>query len=440
MSLLSPAVWVARRRRLMKSMKPGSVALLAAAPAVIRNRDVEYPYRQDSDFLYLTGLQESDAIAVFIRGRKSQRFLLFLRPSNPEQVLWTGPTAGLEGAVNRFGADEAFALETFEAALPGLLRDVSRVYLPFSGSASLQGPLATAYQALVRESRSGTTPPRLLADLSPLIHRERRIKREEELVCMRRAAEVSVKGHRLAMQVTRPGRLESEIEADLLHAFARQGLRNVAYPSIVAGGVNACILHYTQNDQPLRAGDLLLIDAGAECEGYAADITRTFPVSGRFSEAQRALYDVVLEAQLAAIQSVRPGVSWTVPHDTAVECLTLGLIELGLLKGKRQALIRAGAYRRFYMHRTGHFLGLDVHDVGDYREGKDWCRLEAGMVLTVEPGLYVAPDLEDVDPAFRGIGIRIEDDVLVTATGHEVLTDALPKHVDAIEALMASAE
>lgn len=437
MDALPAELYAARRKRVLKAMKRDSVALIAAAPPVHRNRDVEYPYRQNSDFLYLTGLEEPHAIGVLVRKKKAARFLLFLRPFDPAQALWTGPTAGLEGALSQYGAIEAFPIEQFDSALPALLKDAERVYYPFAESGSLPAAVDTALRTLARESRGGTRPPRVLADLAPLIHALRLIKSEEEIARMRRAADVSVAGHRWAMTVTRPGRLESDIEADLVHRFAAEGLRDLAYPSIVAGGPRACILHYTRNDQPLKAGDLLLIDAGAECQGYASDITRTFPVSGRFSAPQRALYEVVLAAQEAAIDCVRPGTPWNVPHDTAVEVLTRGLIRLGLLKGKIDTLIREGDYRRFYMHRTGHFLGMDVHDVGDYRTPKGWQRLEAGMVLTVEPGLYVAPGQTDIDPAFEGIGIRIEDDVLVTPEGHEVLTRDLPKTVEAIEALMA---
>jgi Xaa-Pro aminopeptidase len=438
MAMLPPKEFKERRRRLMRSMKKNSVAIIASAPAVIRNRDVEYPYRQHSDFHYLTGFHEPEAVAVLIPDRKEGSYLLFCRPFDPEKAIWTGRHAGLEGAVDLHGADAAFPIETLESELPDLLRGRDQVYFPIGEDADLDEAVFGAIRGLKQEARSGTIVPGTFTDIAPLIHELRLIKTPQEIRIMRKAAAVSVLGHLRAMRATRPKRHEYEIEAELAHEFARNGMRNLAYPSIVAGGSNACVLHYTENDQKLKDGDLLLIDAGAEHQNYASDITRTFPVNGTFSPAQRALYDVVLEAQLAAIDTIRPGTPWNAPHEAAVRILTQGLVRLGLLQGKPSQLIRSEAYRRFYMHRTGHWLGMDVHDVGAYRVEGAWRSLEAGMVLTVEPGLYVAEGAEGVDPAFHGIGIRIEDDVLVTPEGYEVLTQDLPKRAEDIENLMAA--
>lgn len=426
-----------RRRRLMRKMKRNSLAIIAAAPSCIRNRDVEYPFRQESSFHYLTGFPEPSAIAVFAPFSKEAPYRLFVEPFDAEKAQWTGRQEGLEGAVERYGADLAYPLETFQKELDELLALSDRVYFTFGQDAQLDEMILEGVRKLRGESRSGRCPPRTLSDLAPLIHEQRLIKSKREIELMREAARVSAEGHRHAMKVTRPGRLESDIEAEIQYSFARSGLRSLAYPSIVAGGSNACTLHYTDNDQVLKDGDLLLIDAGAECGLYAADITRTFPINGRFSKAQKALYEIVLKAQKAAIDAVRPGASFNDPHDAAVLELTRGLISLGLLQGKPKTLIRSQAYRHFYMHRTGHWLGLDVHDVGDYKVNSSWRKLEPGMVVTVEPGLYIAPGTKEIDPMFCGIGIRIEDDVLVTEDGHEVLTEGVPKEIEAIECLMA---
>ena len=435
--ILKPGDFKQRRKRFMRQMKKHGVAILASAPASIRNRDVEYPYRQHSDFHYLTGFHEPEAVAVMAPGRKQGEYILFCRPYDPEKAIWTGRHAGLEGALEDHGADEAFPIDELEERLPELLENRARVYFSIGHDAELDHAVMAAVNEVRGRSRSGVEAPYEFIAIEHLLHEQRLIKAPEEIRIMRRAAEVSVQGHLRAMRVCKPGLREYEIEAELAHEFASRGMRSQAYPSIVAGGANACVLHYTENDAILRDGDLLLIDAGAESENYAADITRTFPINGKFSNAQRLIYQLVLEAQLAAIDAVRPGRTWNEPHDAAVKVLTRGLVRLGLLEGKTSKLIKDEAYKRFYMHRTGHWLGMDVHDVGAYRLDGKWRAFEPGMVLTVEPGLYIAPDCDDVDPIWRGIGIRIEDDVLVTEGGCEVLTAALPKTVADIEAFMA---
>ena len=427
-----------RRQQLMRQMKKNAVAIIASAPAVIRNRDVEYPYRQSSDFHYLTGLDEAEAVAVLIPGRKQGEYVLFCREYNPEKAIWTGRHAGLEGAVQDFGADEAFAIDDLEDELPRLLSQRDRVYFPIGQDSDLDEVVLTAVEALKRQSRAGTSAPYDFIALEHLLHEQRLIKSSQEIELIKKACEVTVKGHLRAMRHCRPGQWEYHIEAELLHEFNRHGLRHTAYPSIVAGGANACVLHYTQNDAVLANGDLLLIDAGAEHQCYAADVTRTYPVNGRFTKPQRLLYELVLAAQLAAIEAIKPQNRWNMPHEAAIKVLTKGLLRLGLMEGKAANLIKNEGYKKFFMHRTGHWLGMDVHDVGDYRQNGKWRAFEPGMVLTVEPGLYIPLDCLEVDPCWRGIGIRIEDDVLVTKDGVEVLTQALPKSVKDIEALMAS--
>jgi Xaa-Pro aminopeptidase len=435
--MLQPSDFKQRRKRLMRHMKKHSVALIAGAAPSLRNRDVEFPYRQHSDFQYLTGFAEPETVAVFVPGRKGGEFVLFCREFDQEKAIWTGRHAGLEGARQDFGADEAFPIGELGRHLPDLLENRKTVYFPIGEDEALDVQVMAAVNAVRRRARSGVQAPYEFVALEHLLHEQRLFKTGEEIAVMRAAAAISVQAHRRAMRACRPGRYEYEIEAELLHEFTSRGSRSPAYPSIVAGGANACVLHYTENSAVLCDGDLLLIDAGAELDHYASDITRTFPVNGRFSESQRLLYELVLDAQLAAIAEVRPGRRWIDPHEAAVKVLTKGLVKLGLLQGRVKTLIEDEAYKPFYMHRTGHWLGMDVHDVGNYRADGEWRALEPGMVLTVEPGLYIAPDCDSVDPRWRGIGIRIEDDVLVTASGCEVLTADLPKSVADLEALMA---
>jgi Xaa-Pro aminopeptidase len=420
----------------MKQVGKGNIAIIAGAPHRTRNRDVQYPYRQDSDFYYLTGFNEADSLAVFIPGREQGEYVLFCREFDAKKALWEGAHAGLEGATQDFAADDSFPITDLDDILPGMLENKGKVFYPMGKDSELDHKLLEWINHIRKQSRSGVSAPAELVSLEHILHEMRLFKSAEEIKLMRRAAEVSAKAHCRAMQSCRPGMFEYQIEAELMHEFMLNGLRSVAYPSIIAAGKNACVLHYTENKDKLGNGDLLLIDAGAECDHYAADITRTFPVSGQFSAPQRKLYQLVLDAQSAALGQIRPGIAWNLAHEAAVEVLTAGLVKLGLLKGRVAKLIKDEKYKQFYMHRIGHWLGMDVHDVGDYKIKEEWRLLEPGMVLTVEPGLYVPPDCETVDAQWRGIGIRIEDDVLVTKDGQEVLTTAVPKTVDAIETLM----
>ncbi|MCG5501030.1 Xaa-Pro aminopeptidase [Ectothiorhodospira lacustris] len=426
-----------RRRQLMRAMGEGGIAVISAAPVRVRNHDVEYPYRQDSDFLYLTGFTEPEAVAVLVPGRPQGEYILFCRERDQEKETWHGRRAGQEGAVERFGADDSFPIGDIAEILPGLLENRERVYTSLGRHPEFDRKLIDWVNGIRERARSGVHPPHEFVALEYLLHDMRLFKSATELKAMKAAAEVTGRAHQRAMAACRPGLWEYQLEAELLYEFRRAGTEP-AYASIVGGGANGCILHYTENNERLRDGDLVLIDAGCEYQGYAADITRTFPVNGRFTEPQRQVYEVVLEAQAAAIAQVVPGNHWDDPHAAAVKVLTKGLVHLGLLKGRPSRLIKDGAYRRFYMHRTGHWLGLDVHDVGDYKVGEAWRLLEPGMVMTIEPGLYLPAAEKGVPKPFRNIGVRIEDDVAVTRTGHQVLTEDCPKGVDEVQALVGS--
>jgi Xaa-Pro aminopeptidase len=435
---ISKKEFAERRRQFMDMMEPNSIAILPAAPMRTRSRDTEFPYRQDSDFFYLSGFAEPEAVLVLVPGRKHGEFVMFCRERDRDMEIWNGYRAGPEGAVKQYGADDAFPIGDIDEILPGLLEGTERVYYAMGKDKEFDRQVMEWVNTIRAKVRSGAHPPGEFIALDHLLHDMRLYKSKAEIRLMQKAADMTAEAHVRAMETCRPGMMEFQLEAEFLHEFGRQGSRFPAYSSIVGGGANGCILHYIDNTDELKSGDLVLIDAGAEYQHYAADITRTFPVNGKFSPQQRALYQVVLKAQLAAIKQVKPGNHWNQPHEAAVKELTKGLIELGLLQGKLAGLIDSEAYKPFYMHRTGHWLGMDVHDVGDYKVGDAWRVFEPGMVLTVEPGLYVAPDDNNVDSQWRGIGIRIEDDVLVTEKGRKVLTRNVPKDPDEIEALMAS--
>ncbi|HSP01553.1 MAG TPA: Xaa-Pro aminopeptidase [Thioalkalivibrio sp.] len=426
-----------RRRQLMRAMGHGCIAVIPSAPVRVRNHDVEYPYRQDSDFLYLTGFTEPGAVAVLVPGRPQGEYVLFCRERDPVMETWHGRRAGQEGAVDRYGADDSFPITDVDDILPGLLEDRERVYATLGRDQEFDQKLMGWVNRLKEQSRSGVHPPHEFVSLEYLLHDMRLFKSRAEIKAMGEAGAISTRAHVRAMKACQPGMMEYEIEAELLYEFRRAGTEP-AYPSIVGGGANGCILHYTENNARLHEGDLLLIDAGCEYQGYASDITRTFPVNGQFTPAQRELYELVLEAQHAAIEKTVPGNHWNDPHMAAVKTLTKGLVSLGLLKGRPAQLIKDGAYRQFYMHRTGHWLGLDVHDVGDYKLDEAWRLLEPGMVMTVEPGLYIPAGSRGVPKRFHDIGIRIEDDVRVTRDGHSVLTAHCPKEPDEIEALVGT--
>ena len=426
-----------RRSQLMKMIGKNSIAIVSSASMQVRNRDVEYPFRQDSDFLYLTGFNEPEAVMVLIPGRKHGEYILFCRENDPEQETWHGRRAGEQGATEIHGADDFFPIDDIDDILPGLLEERQRVFHIMGRYPDFDTRVMGWVNQIKSQSRSGVHVPYEFVSLDHLLHDMRLYKSRAEQRIMKRAAKISANAHRRAMRLCRPGLYEYSIEAEYTHEFRRNNADH-AYPPIVGAGENGCILHYNENAKQLQDGELLLIDAGCEVEGYASDITRTFPVNGRFSAAQRDVYEIVLAAQKAAIKKVKPGNHWNDPHNAAVRVITKGLIEIKLLKGSLNKLIKEHAYRRFYMHRTGHWLGLDVHDVGDYKVGEQWRLLEPGMVMTVEPGIYIPAGSKAVHRKWWNIGIRIEDDVLVTAKGCEVLTAGVPSAIDDIEALMAS--
>jgi Xaa-Pro aminopeptidase len=427
-----------RRAQLMRMMGRDAIAILPAAPTRQRNNDVEYNYRPDSDFYYLTGFSEPEAVAVLIPGRDAADYVLFVRDRNPEREIWDGKRAGPAGAVADYGADDAFPIGDIDEILPGLLEGRARVFYTMGLHPEFDQRVVGWVNSLRAQARSGLHPPQEFVALDHALHDMRLFKSRSELALMRRAGEIGAQAHIRAMQFCRPGCMEYEVMAEILHEFNRHGA-DISYHPIVGSGANSCVLHYRDNNARLSDGDLLLVDAGCEYNYYASDITRTYPVNGRFTPEQRAIYDIVLAAQRAAIDKVRPGNHWNEPHDAAVRAITQGLVRLKLIKGPVAAAIRADTYKKFFMHRTGHWLGMDVHDVGDYKVGEEWRVFEPGMLLTVEPGIYIPAGTRGVAKRYWNIGIRIEDDVAVTRTGCEVLTAHAPKEADEIEALMAAA-
>jgi Xaa-Pro aminopeptidase len=430
--------FVRRRKQLMRIIGDDAICIVPAAPERLRNNDSHYPYRQDSDFHYLSGFPEPEAVLALIPGRAHGEVIMFCRERDPEREAWDGARAGQEGAVRDYGMDDAFPIGDIDDILPGMIEGRSRVYYHFGRTTEFDVELIGWVNRVRGQVRRGARAPHEFVALGHILHDLRLYKTRDELRVMRRAAKIATEAHVRAMRAVRPGMNEHEVEAELLHTFRRNGAVP-SYEPIVGGGANGCVLHYRANNAVLKDGDLLLIDAGAEYQCYASDITRTFPVNGKFSVEQRALYELVLAAQRAAIAQIRPGRPFGAYHDAAVRVITAGLIKLGLLKGSVDKNIRERTYRRFYMHKTGHWLGLDVHDVGDYRVDGEDRELEPGMVVTVEPGIYIAPDAKGVAAKWRGIGIRIEDDVVVTRAEPEVITAAAPNDPDEIEALMAAA-
>ncbi len=425
-----------RRKTLMRMVGNDGAAIIPSASSIIRNRDVDHIFRQDSDFLYLTGFNEPDSLALLLPGHADGQYVLFCRERNPEQEIWDGRRAGLTGAEENYLAEKAYPIEKIDEILPKLLTDRERIFYPMGRDVNFDRKVISWVNQSRGSSRSSKHVPHELLSLDYFLHDMRLYKSRAELTLMQQASKAAIAGHVRAMQMCRPGMYEYEIEAELIYEFRKAGCVT-AYPCIVGGGENGCILHYIENNQVLNDGDLLLIDAGAEYQGYASDITRTFPVNGHYSKVQREIYELVLEAQNAAIRKVKPGNHWNDPHNEAVKVLTKGLVNIGLLKGRPAKLIKDEEYRQFYMHRTGHWLGLDVHDVGDYRFDEEWRLLEPGMTLTVEPGLYICK-ARGVPKRFWNTGIRIEDDVLVTKDGNKVLTEKLTRDPDEIEALMSA--
>lgn len=426
-----------RRKQLMRMVGEDAIVVLPAAPARIRSNDTHYTYRQDSDFWYLSGFPEPEAVLVLVPGRAHGQALLFCRDRDPAREAWDGPRAGTDGAVGGFGFDDAWPIADIDEILPGLLEGRRRVFYHFGRDSDFDLKLIGWVNRVRAQVKQGAQPPHEFLELGHFLHEMRLFKGRDEVRLMRRAAQIAAQAHVVAMRTARPGMHEYEVEAAIVHHFRRHDAQ-LAYESIVGAGRNACVLHYVANDAVMSDGDLLLIDAGAEYRNYASDITRTFPVNGRYTREQRAIYQLVLDAQKAALALAVPGSAYDAGHQAAVATLTEGMLRLGLLKGTLEKALAAKTYQRFYMHKTGHWLGLDVHDVGEYRLGGEFRQLEPGMVFTIEPGLYIAPGSKGVAAKWQGIGVRIEDDVLITRSGHEVLTDGVPREVDEIEALLAA--
>ncbi|NJM64996.1 MAG: M24 family metallopeptidase [Acaryochloris sp. RU_4_1] len=427
-----------RRQKLMETIRTGT-AIFRSAPMAVMHGDVEYNFRQESDFFYLTGFNEPNAVAVIAPHHEEHQFVLFVQPKDPLMETWTGYRVGVDLAKAEYGADEVYPITELDEHLPQYLAGADRIYYRLGRDRTFNQTLLDHWQCLLAKVPKEGIGPIALEDPITVLHPQRLIKSESELALIRKAVEISIEAHHLAREMAQPGRYEYEIQAEMERLFRLRGGVGPAYPSIVASGFNACILHYTENTRQIQDQDLLLIDAACSYEYYNADITRTFPVQGRFTPEQQILYELVLTAQEAAIAQVQPGKPYNVFHDTAVKVLTQGLVDLGLLQGTVETLIEEEKYKPFYMHRTGHWLGLDVHDVGVYKQNKDtWQPFQPGQVVTVEPGLYIGLDIQlaedqpEVPEKWRGIGIRIEDDVLVTADGHEVLTAAVPKSMAAI--------
>ncbi len=427
-----------RRQIFLSKIGSNSVALVPAAEEKIRNSHTEYLYRQNSDFMYLTGFCEPDSLLAFVPDQKDGEVILFCKPKDKLAEIWSGKRLGPAKAIKALGVDKAYSIEDLPKILPELIDNTKKLFYSFDLNKSFDQQMITCLQQLRKNERFGKKAPESVVDIDTILHEMRVIKSQEEIDIMQKACNISVNAHLRAIERCHQGLFEYQLEAELIHEFMSNGAKTPAYNSIVASGDNACILHYTENESQIQDGDLVLIDAGCELNGYASDITRTFPANGRFSAVQKAVYDIVLKTQLAVIDAIAPGKSWGMMQEITTKMLTEGLVSLGLLSGDIDKLVKEQAFKPFYMHGCSHFLGLDVHDVGKLKNGNDWRILKPGMVLTVEPGIYIAPDNDNVDAKWRGIGVRIEDDVLVTDKKCKVLTERLPKTTEAIESLMKS--
>jgi Xaa-Pro aminopeptidase len=436
--MIKMSEYAKRRKQLMQTVGPTGMVILPGAQEVIRNGDAVYPFRQNSDFYYMTGFNEPNAVAILIPQRQEGEYILFNQIRDHQREIWEGPCAGQEGACKDFLADQAFAFSELENILPKLLLDRETIYYALGMNTLFDKILLRAVNKVRAKARGGAQAPLVFTDVNAFIHEMRLFKSATEIAMIQKAIDASMRGHVQAMKICQPGMNESELEAELVYQFNREGgARHQAYSAIVGSGQNTCVLHYVKNNMIIKDGDLVLIDAGAEYENYAADITRTFPANGHFSSEQRAIYELVLASQLAAIESIKPGASWLAAQNSIINVLIQGLVDLGLLRGSMDELIEKKAYLPFYMHRSGHWLGLDVHDVGTYKQHGKWRCLQPGMVLTVEPGIYITNTIPGVDECWHRIGVRIEDDVLVTDKGQQVLSQRIPKKITDIEALMA---
>jgi len=426
-----------RRKELMQLMDDNSIAILPASQTKKRNGDVEYSFRQDSDFFYLSGFEEPESVFVLVPGREHGESILFCRERDEEFERWNGPLSGPDRARQLYGLEDAFPITDINEILPGMIEGKDKLYYAMGVNRDFDNQIIEWVNSISAQKKYGAEPPGEFVQLGQFLHELRLFKGKQEITMLKHAANITAKAHKVAMEKATAGVYEYQLEAELQYLFLKEGARSPAYPIIVGSGQNSCILHYTGNSEMLRDGDLVLIDAGCEYQSYASDVTRTFPVSGRFNAQQKAIYEIVLEAQKAAINMIRPGNHWNQPHMAAIRVVCEGLQGLGLLKGEVEDLIETEAFKQFYMHKTGHWMGMDVHDVGEYKIGGEWRIFEEGMVLTIEPGIYISRESKQVPPKWRGIGIRIEDNLLVTRNGNEVLTSGIPKEIDEIEKILS---
>ena len=427
-----------RRSELSQKIEEDSAIIVYSAPVKTRISDTDYLYRQDSNFYYLSGYEEPESMLLIRPNAQENNFIIFCRDRDALREQWDGFRSGQEGAVEKYGANQAYSISDVDKLMPELLEGVKNIYFSMSSPCGLDHKINNWVDQIRSNTRAGAEAPQNLLSLDTLLHEMRLIKSDKEIEVMKRAGEITAEAHIRAMQAVKPGMYEYQLEAEYLYAFNKNGARSPAYNSIVGGGNNACILHYVENNSELLDGDLVLVDAGCEYQYYASDVTRTFPVNGVFSQEQKEIYSIVQEAHTQSMDLLQLGNKWNLVHEKSIEVIVEGLISLGLLKGSKEEIIESGEYFRFYMHRIGHWLGMDVHDVGSYKKDGDWRELEPGMVMTIEPGIYILDSLDGVDEKWKGIGVRIEDDVLVTNDGYEVLTPGIPRTIEEIESVMQS--
>ena len=422
-----------RRDLLADKVLEDSAIIVSAASVKSRISDTEYSYRQDSNFYYLSGYEEPESLILIRPNQDKERFIIFCRDRDPLREQWDGFRTGQEGVIQDYGADAAYSINSIDEIMPKLLEGAKNIYFSMSAPCGVDAKISSWVEDIRKNTRSGAEPPQNLLSLDSILHEMRLIKESDEMDLMKQAANITTEAHIRAMQSVRPGMYEYQLEAEYLYAFNKNGARSTAYNSIVGGGNNSCILHYVENNAELKDGDLVLVDAGCEYKYYASDVTRTFPVNGKFSPEQREIYSIVLEAHKQSMEQAKPGNKWNLMHEKSVEVIVEGLLSIGLLQGSRDEIIEKGEYSKFYMHRIGHWLGMDVHDVGSYKQDGDWRPLEEGMVMTVEPGIYILDSMEDVDDKWKGIGVRIEDDIAITDSGFEILTPDVPRTIEEVE-------
>lgn len=427
------SIFSERRSQLSEKVLEDSAIIISSASVKSRISDTEYAYRQDSNFYYLSGYEEPESLLLIRPDHDKEKFVMFCRERDPLREQWDGFRTGQEGAIEQYGADVAHSINSINQMMPSLLEGVKNIYFSMSAPCGVDLKISDWIESIRKNTRAGAEPPQNLLSLDSILHEMRLIKEDYEMNLMRQAANITTEAHVRAMQAVTPGMFEYQLEAEYLYAFNKNGARSPAYNSIVGGGNNSCILHYVENNAELQDGDLVLVDAGCEYQYYASDVTRTFPVNGKFSPEQKEIYSIVLEAHKQSMEQAKPGNKWNLMHEKSVEVIVEGLLSIGLLKGSKEEIIEKGEYSKFYMHRIGHWLGMDVHDVGSYKQDGDWRELEKGMVMTVEPGIYILDSIEGIDDKWKGIGVRIEDDIAITDSGFELLTPDVPRTIEEVE-------